>query len=137
MRPAPIRIRVADVFIPDACEGDLLEVDFAVQVTNDLTYPVETATHLVWTPWPTGIAGIVMSPERGANAGQQVPGQGGEHHKTIVHPCQFEIPKDCCGPGYVAAILLAGGGSNSSWGDYLKIDTGLGCLTVKHTSREP
>lgn len=133
MRQGPVRVRLADVFVPMTAAGDLLEIDFGMQVTNDLLYPVETGTHLVWTPWPTGIAGIVITPERGANAMWQVPGQGGEHHKAIERSAKFEIPEHCDGPGYVAAIFLTGGGSNSAWGDYLKIDVGQGDLTVKHT----
>lgn len=137
MRQAPVRVRLADVFIPSTQVGDLLEVRFGVQVTNDLLYPVETGTHLVWTPWTNGIAGVVISPERGANAMWQVPDQGGEHHKAIERSAAFVVPEYCSGPGYVAAILLAGGGSATNWGDYLKIDVGYGDMTVKHTPRPP
>ena len=130
-----IRLRVADVFILGARAGDELDVRFKLQVTNDLPYPVETGIHLVWTPWPTGIAGIAITPEAGLNVTQQVPGQGGMHHYALTDDDIFEVPKYCDGDGYVAAILVTGGGSNSAWGDYLKIDVGAGKLTVKHTPK--
>lgn len=131
-RQAPVRVRVADVFIPDCRAGDRLIVACGIQVTNDQQYPVECGLSLVWTPDRDGIAGDIVSVERGGNVTQQVQGQGGMHHFAFERQAQFTVPRD--GDGWLIAVMIVGGGSNTNVGDTLIIDQGLGELKATRFS---
>lgn len=117
----PDRVRFADLLLPGCKAGDVLDVSFAYQITNNLTYDVENAWRLILTQDATGIEGI-RAPGRGYNI---TPGM---HHGPGADLWRVVVPS--AGDWYVAAIVYAGGSSYSQAGDTVAVDVGYGSLSV-------
>lgn len=117
----PDRVRFADLLVPGCKAGDVLDVAFQYQITNNLAYDVENAWRLILTQDATGIEGI-RAPGRGYNI---TPGM---HHGPGADQWRVVLPY--AGDWYVAAVVYAGGGSLSHAGDTVPVDGGYGSLTV-------
>lgn len=118
----PSRVRFAELLIPGCEKGDILDVQFGFQVSNNLNYPVEVSWRVLLTKDSEGYMGIPIAPGRGYNLPPEV------HHGPGGDCGRIEIPED--GDWYVVIMLYGGGSSFSQLGDTLQVDVGYGSLTA-------
>lgn len=122
VNPFPARVRFAEVFVPGCEKGDILDIHFNSQVTNDLTYEVEVAWRMVLTKDAEGYVGVSPSSGYGYNLPPAV------HHGPMTLTERMVVPED--GDWYVVILAYAGGSSLSQIGDTIKVDVGYGSFTV-------
>jgi hypothetical protein len=124
----PVRIRVADVYLPNCLAGDIVQFNFGIEATNMQYYAVEFTGKIVLTEDSSGINGTAVSQERGYNISPQVDQYGevfhGLHHGVAERAGSCVIPSD--GDYYLAAIYYAGGSSFTQSSESLKLESGYG-----------
>jgi hypothetical protein len=146
---APTRLPVMQTLIPTVAAGDILMVQGALQVTNDLTYSVELGCKLIYSGNSGEVEGshLIMK-EHGFNATPQLaqltaggqvyqpvwrraanPTGGdlingtfmGEHHAIFPFNATFVVPSAATNR-YVTLVCYAGGSSETGADDRLLID---------------
>jgi len=137
-----VKIRIAQLKIPNCKAGDIISFDFGVEVTNRQYYAVEFTGKIIFTPnaYPSITGGKVVSGERGYNISPQTDHYGnvfhGMHHGTDQRSGSFVVEND--GDYWLAAIYYAGGSSFTQRSEALKIEKGYGEFTaVRYREVDP
>ena len=99
--PNPPGNRIAHVYLPGCKSGDVLDIDAAFEVTNDLNTNVELVWWLVLSSSFTGVSGEQITFPKGYNVTANM------HHGMAIDSNKFSVPLN--GDYWIVVSAYAGG----------------------------